>query len=206
MIESNEIIYDIGGPRSTTIPFGMNLNFKTVFESESKRNIFLNTNVKDLNKRKTLLNVTVNTSSETTEGGIAINPLTEKVDGTHIRLDLLNLRDERCYAVLLHNIKDSVFIAMPCQTPEENEEWLYEIWVCRSVPILKFNTFLSKKYKGLPILWTTDYSEISVPYLNGKVDEFHAARARWGLHCYDVLKLSRYVSSSSSDDEEKMGY
>ena len=48
----------------------------------------------------------------------------------------------------------------------------YETWLSQGVPIIERNPLIEKKYEGLPILWTTDYSEITKDYLGGKWDEF----------------------------------
>ena len=39
------------------------------------------------------------------------------------------------------------------------------------IPILERNPHIEEKYKGCPILWTTDYSEITIPYLQQKYCE-----------------------------------
>ena len=41
----------------------------------------------------------------------------------------------------------------------------YETWISKGIPIIEFNSFIAKKYYGLPILWTIDYSEINDDYL-----------------------------------------
>ena len=41
----------------------------------------------------------------------------------------------------------------------------YETWISKGIPIIEKNPFIEKKYATLPILWTTDYSEINNDYL-----------------------------------------
>lgn len=41
----------------------------------------------------------------------------------------------------------------------------YEALLAGCIPILERNPFIEEKYKGCPILWTTDYSEITPEYL-----------------------------------------
>lgn len=63
----------------------------------------------------------------------------------------------------------------------------YETWISKGIPIIQRNPFIEKKYSGLPILWTDDYSEITDSYLEEKYEEF--------LHKnYDFRKilLSKY--------------
>jgi len=46
----------------------------------------------------------------------------------------------------------------------------YETWISKGIPIIEFNSFIAKKYYGLPILWTIDYSEINDNYLTNQYD------------------------------------
>lgn len=48
----------------------------------------------------------------------------------------------------------------------------YETWISKGIPIVEYNTFIENKYKGLPILWTKDYSEITNNYLNQQYEIF----------------------------------
>lgn len=48
----------------------------------------------------------------------------------------------------------------------------YETWISKGIPIIQRNPFIEKKYCGLPILWTDDYSEITDDYLEDKYTEF----------------------------------
>jgi hypothetical protein len=50
----------------------------------------------------------------------------------------------------------------------------YEALMAGCIPILEHNTHIKEKYKDLPILYTTDYSEITHEYLECKYNEmFH---------------------------------
>jgi len=48
----------------------------------------------------------------------------------------------------------------------------YETWISKGIPIIQRNPFIERKYSGLPILWTDDYSEINDEYLEEKYNEF----------------------------------
>ena len=48
----------------------------------------------------------------------------------------------------------------------------YETWISKGIPIIQRNPFMERKYSGLPILWTDDYSEINDEYLEEKYNEF----------------------------------
>ena len=48
----------------------------------------------------------------------------------------------------------------------------YETWMSKGIPIIERNAFIQKKYQGLPILWTTDYSEINDSYLERCYSQF----------------------------------
>ena len=41
----------------------------------------------------------------------------------------------------------------------------YESLMAGCIPILERNPLTEEKYKECPVLWTTDYSEITLPYL-----------------------------------------
>ena len=48
----------------------------------------------------------------------------------------------------------------------------YETWISKGIPIIERNAFIQKKYQGLPILWTSDYSEINDSYLEQCYSQF----------------------------------
>lgn len=47
----------------------------------------------------------------------------------------------------------------------------YEALIAGCIPIIEYNPLIEEKYKGCPILWTTDYSEITYEYLETKYKE-----------------------------------
>jgi len=47
----------------------------------------------------------------------------------------------------------------------------YEALIAGCIPIIERNPLVEQKYQGCPILWTTDYSEITPAYLESKYDE-----------------------------------
>ena len=47
----------------------------------------------------------------------------------------------------------------------------YEALIAGCIPICEFNPLIEEKYKGCPILYTKDYSEINEDYLNKKYEE-----------------------------------
>jgi len=48
----------------------------------------------------------------------------------------------------------------------------YETLISKGIPIIDYHPFLVQKFKGLPILWTNDYSEITPDYLNNMYEKF----------------------------------
>jgi hypothetical protein len=58
----------------------------------------------------------------------------------------------------------------------------YEALLAGCIPIIEKNPLIEKKYQGLPILYTTDYSEITEEYLNTKYIEMCEQR-------YDFSRL-----------------
>lgn len=68
----------------------------------------------------------------------------------------------------------------------------YEALMAGCIPIIETHPGICEKYKGCPILWTRDYSEITPAYLSAKYDEMKSA-------VYDFSKLV----FSSYDDQTK---
>jgi len=62
------------------------------------------------------------------------------------------------------------FVASP-EGSSEDAHRHYETLLAGCVPIIERNPFIEAKYAGLPLLLTTDYSEITDEYLNAKWDE-----------------------------------
>jgi FkbM family methyltransferase len=48
----------------------------------------------------------------------------------------------------------------------------YEAWLSGGIPIIEYNEKIAEKYNGLPILFTKDYSEINIDYLNKVYQDF----------------------------------
>jgi len=75
----------------------------------------------------------------------------------------------------------------------------YEALMAGCIPILERNPLTEEKYKDCPILWTTDYSEITPPYLEKvykeMLDKTYDFSCLYLSH-YDV-KTQDYIKSSS---------
>ncbi len=63
----------------------------------------------------------------------------------------------------------------------------YEALIAGCIPIMERNPLTEEKYKGCPILWTVDYSEITPEYLNQKYSEMIK-----NVYDYSRLFLSYY--------------
>ena len=63
----------------------------------------------------------------------------------------------------------------------------YEALMAGCIPILQRNLQIEKKYSGCPILWTTDYSEITTSYLEEKYSEMIDQN-----YDFSCLNLSHY--------------
>lgn len=48
----------------------------------------------------------------------------------------------------------------------------YEAWISKGIPIIDYHPFLEKKFRGLPVLWTNNYQEITPSYLNDMYTKF----------------------------------
>jgi hypothetical protein len=75
----------------------------------------------------------------------------------------------------------------------------YETLLAGCIPIIEYNNKIQDKYKGLPILYTTDYSEITLEYLEQKYNEMKDIK-----YDFSSLFLS-YYSSSEQDEIIKCG-
>ena len=69
----------------------------------------------------------------------------------------------------------------------------YESLVFKCIPICEHNEDIKKKFQGLPIIYTTDYAEITTEYLNKKYEEMKNTK-------YD---FSRLFLSFYDDDTQK---
>jgi hypothetical protein len=63
----------------------------------------------------------------------------------------------------------------------------YEALISGCIPIMEKNPLTEKKYSGCPILWTTDYSEITESYLQEKYCEMMDQ-----VYDFSCLELSHY--------------
>lgn len=71
----------------------------------------------------------------------------------------------------------------------------YEALMAGCIPIMERNPLIEEKYKGCPILYTTDYSEINGPYLEEKYKEMLNK-----MYDFSTLFLSRY----SEEEKEQI--
>jgi hypothetical protein len=63
----------------------------------------------------------------------------------------------------------------------------YEALIAGCIPIIEYHPAIQEKYKGCPVLYTKDYSEITEEYLLGKYAEI------WGKkYDFSALFLSHY--------------
>lgn len=62
-----------------------------------------------------------------------------------------------------------------------------------AIPIVEFNKDMEQKLKGLPVLYTTDFSEVNKSYLDNKYQDFLDAT-------YDFSRLFLHNYSSTSQD------
>ena len=63
----------------------------------------------------------------------------------------------------------------------------YEALIAGCIPVMERNPLLMMKYRGLPVLWTTDYSEITIAHL-----ESEYCRMIDQTYDFDTLFLSHY--------------
>ena len=89
---------------------------------------------------------------------------------------------------------DEYFIKLPTYkfiiSPEGNGidcHRHYEALIAGCIPILEKNPLTEEKYKGCPILWTVDYSEITTEYLEKKYSEMIN-----NIYDFSCLFLSSY--------------
>lgn len=71
----------------------------------------------------------------------------------------------------------------------------YEAIYVGSIPIIEDNIHMKRKYSGLPVLYTNDYSEITQEYLEQKYNEMIDVK-------YDFSKF--FVSSFSENDQNNI--
>ena len=69
------------------------------------------------------------------------------------------------------------------------------------IPIIEHNPLIEEKYKGCPILYTTDYTEITEEYLNKKYEEMIDKE-----YDFSRLFLSYYTEEQQKDIKECGNY
>ena len=74
----------------------------------------------------------------------------------------------------------------------------YEALLCGCIPIVEYNEEIVKKYEGLPILYTRDYTEITPEYLN-----MVYKRMLFQKYNFFKLMLSYYSKSDREEIKEK---
>lgn len=75
----------------------------------------------------------------------------------------------------------------------------YEAIICGCIPIIEDNIYMKKKYSGLPVLFTKDYSEINEEYLNKVYDKMIKTK-------YNFSKMFiSYYSQETQKEIKKLG-
>jgi hypothetical protein len=77
----------------------------------------------------------------------------------------------------------------------------YEALIAGTIPIIERNPLMEEKYKGCPILWTDDYSEITTSYLEQKYDEMVSQE-----YDFSRLFLSYYDTETQKKIKESGNY
>jgi hypothetical protein len=106
----------------------------------------------------------------------SISDFRRRPNGINRRSILSNLEKSGIKNVNLSGV--DYFNELPCYkfviSPEGNGidcHRHYEALMAGCIPIMEDNPLIREKYKGLPILYTKDYSEITTSYLNKKYNE-----------------------------------
>ncbi len=120
-------------------------------------------------------------------GDRSVSSILKVLKDKKIEYKYVNENDHISYNIFIHALKESVFVVL--LWPNIDSHALYEAWVCGAIPIIEFNSYMANKYKGLPILWTSDYSEITHSYLISKREEFAANEALYA-EGYNLLRKS----------------
>jgi len=77
----------------------------------------------------------------------------------------------------------------------------YEALIAGCIPIMEYNPFIERKYKGCPILFTKDFSEITEEYLLAKYEEM--VNQTYDFSC---LFLSNYPPDIQSEIKDCGNY
>jgi hypothetical protein len=70
----------------------------------------------------------------------------------------------------------------------------YEALLAGCIPIVEHNPLTEEKYRGCPVLYTHDYSEITPEYLDTKYEEM-----KNNVYDFSVLYLSYYPAELQSE-------
>jgi len=87
--------------------------------------------------------------------------------------NLNNFFDSQSYSSndYFKNIGKYKFVASPTGNGLDCHRH-YETLISKGIPIIDYHPFLAKKFHGLPILWTKDFSEINPEYLGRAYNKF----------------------------------
>ena len=77
----------------------------------------------------------------------------------------------------------------------------YEALIFGCIPIVEHNRYMKEKLKGLPVLYTYDYSEITPAYLEKKYEELMKNK-----YCFFSLFLSSYYPSENRTIKQISNY
>jgi len=77
----------------------------------------------------------------------------------------------------------------------------YEALLCGCIPIVERNKLIEEKYKNMPVLYTTDYSEINAEYLNKKYNEMLEKK-----YDFSSLFLSTYDMNTQEQIKKSGNY
>lgn len=164
-----------GRDRWQNVFIGMCWNYCTLSD-EIKKDI-------QIGNHENLLLCAINSNTDVRRRGnqkvnrrVIINNL-EKNGFTNLSLD------SRIYLTSLNNYK---FIVSPEGNGIDCHRH-YEALMSGCIPICEYNKQIEEKYKDLPILYTTDYSEITNEYLESKYQEM-----LYKDYNFDKLFLSYY--------------
>jgi hypothetical protein len=174
-----------GGDLWMPFPIGMSWQYVKYFNNTDKWQI-------GKHEHLVLLAISSSTDSRRRPSGInrkSILDTLEKKGITNIQL-----RDEAYFSSLL-NYKFVI-------SPEGNGidcHRHYEALLAGCIPIMEYNDKIQEKYKGLPILYTKDYSEITLDYLEQKYKEMKGIK-------YDFSRLFlSYYSIEQQEEIKKCG-
>lgn len=76
----------------------------------------------------------------------------------------------------------------------------YEALITGGIPIVEDNDHIRKKYQGLPILYTKDYSEITIEYLEQKYEEminqtYNFSRLSYEFYPENIQQIMKFCGN-----------